>query len=229
MKVLVVAAHPDDEVLGCGGAMARHAAAGHKVDIVFVADGESSRTHAGQADVAVRRATARAAAAVLRCEEPRFLDLPDNRLDSLPLLEVVQRLERAVEQLKPEIVYTHHAGDLNIDHEVATRAVLTAFRPVPGSTVRAIYGFEVLSSTGWNGDAPPFQPVHFADISPVMDKKLEALACYAKELREYPHARSAQAIEALARMRGAIQGVAAAEAFVVYRQLTDFRWAPTGS
>ena len=219
MNVLVIAAHPDDEALGCGGTLARHAAAGDAVDVLFVADGETSRSGAAVSGVQGRREAARSAAKALGTRPPRFLDLPDNRLDERPLLEVIQAIEAASRELRPEVVYTHHLSDLNVDHQVVARAVLTAFRPLPGSSVRAVYGFEVLSSTGWMGPDAPFVPVHYADVSETLTSKRAALACYADEMRPPPHARSFEAVEALARFRGAMVGLGAAEAFVVYRQL----------
>lgn len=222
MNVLVVAAHPDDEVLGCGGTIARHVMAGHRVDILLVADGETSRGGGSTGRVFSRRGSAEAAARVLGCRPPIFLDLPDNRLDAVPLLDIVQRIEGAMAGFAPEIIYTHHVGDLNIDHEIVGRAVLTAFRPLPGSSVRAVYGFEVLSSTGWKGNADPFVPAHFVDITPVLDRKMAALECYADEMRDFPHARSREAATALAKMRGTSQGLGAAEAFVIHRTLGSF-------
>lgn len=219
MNVLVIAAHPDDEALGCGGTLARHAAAGDAVDILLVADGETSRSGAAVSGVQGRRDAARNAAKALGARPPRFLDLPDNRLDGMPLLEVIQAIESASRELRPEIVYTHHLSDLNVDHQVVARAVLTAFRPLPRSSVRAVYGFEVLSSTGWMGPEAPFAPAHYADVTATLAAKQAALACYGDEMRPAPHARSFEAVEALARYRGATVGLGAAEAFVVYRQL----------
>lgn len=237
MNVLVIAAHPDDEALGCGGTMARHAACGHRVDAIFVADGEMARSgearphqagaraagdRASQPNLPARRAAAEAAAQHLGSNPPHFLDLPDNRLDALALLDIVQPIERLTTGMMPQIIYTHHMGDLNVDHQMVARAVLTAFRPQPGSSVQAIYGFEVMSSTGWKGGLDPFEPVHFVDIGHTMEAKHAALRCYAAEMRAFPHARSHNGVDALARFRGAVQGLHAAEAFTVYRQHAQF-------
>ena len=218
--ITVIAAHPDDEVLGCGGTMARHAAAGDEVHAVFLADGVTSRV-SSEADMQARMRAANNAARVLGAQPPVFFGLPDNRLDSLDLLDVVQKLERLLAEIRPEIIYTHSATDLNIDHRITHQAVLTACRPQPGSTVRTIYAFEVLSSTHWASHemVPAFQPSRFVDISAHLQQKLEALACYAEEMRPYPHARSAEAVEALARHRGATVGLEAAEAFSVIREI----------
>lgn len=225
MKVLVVAAHPDDEVLGCGGLVARHADAGDVVHVFIVAEGATSRDlqrdpgkRAGEL-VALRAAAGRAAE-ILGAQAPRFGGLPDNRLDGLPLLDVIKIIEAVGAEIRPEIVYTHHAGDLNIDHGVVARAVATAFRPMPGAGVRAIYAFETISSTEWGmpGD-PAFRPNRFVDVSAAMVRKVKALEAYESEMRPFPHARSIAAVEALARFRGASVGLAAAEALVVIRDV----------
>jgi LmbE family N-acetylglucosaminyl deacetylase len=219
-SILVVAAHPDDEVLGCGGVMARHAAAGDEVRVIFLADGVSSR---GQDDSALQRRmrAARAAAEILGAHPPVFLGMPDNRMDSLDLLNIVQALEEHLFRINPEIIYTHSASDLNIDHRLTHQVVLTACRPQPGSRVRAIHAFEVPSATHWASYemADAFKPTRFVDISDFLETKLRALACYEEEMRPYPHARSSEAIEALARFRGSTVGLKAAEAFVVIRQI----------
>jgi LmbE family N-acetylglucosaminyl deacetylase len=219
MNVLVIAAHPDDEALGCGGVIARHTARGDVIDIVFVADGETSRAGAAMRQVSERRDQARAAAELLGAQPPRFLDLPDNRLDSVPILDVVQALAKATTDLRPDLIYTHHDGDLNVDHRVVCQVVLTLHRPLADSTVSEIRAFEVLSSTGWSVPVESFAPVCFVDISAALDKKIAALGCYGGEMRDFPHARSYAAVEALARLRGAVAGLPAAEAFAIYRRV----------
>ena len=147
--------------------------------------------------------------------------MPDNRLDTLPLLDVVRCVETAIEELAPSVLYTHHGGDLNVDHRVAHQAVLTACRPLPGTGVRAVYCFETVSSTEWAspGDGPGFRPTRFVDIAQTLERKRQALACYEAELRAFPHARSLEGVEALARPRGAGVGVEAAAAFEVIREI----------
>jgi len=222
--VVVVAAHPDDEVLGCGGTIAAHVANGDRVFPIFLADGVTSR-QADNADalVTARQGAAKSAARALGCEPPRFLGFADNRLDEHPLLDVVQSLERELAPLDAEVIYTHHSGDLNVDHRVAHQAVLTACRPLPRSCLRTIRTFEVPSSTEWGAQADPgFRPNCFVDISPFMGIKQLALACYGAELRPFPHPRSDKALEALSQWRGACVGMVAAEAFQVEREL----WFP---
>jgi len=219
-SVLVVAAHPDDEVLGCGGTIARHVAEGDLVHVVFMADGVQSRRMDGSEELQLRNQARDEALKILGVSECNVLDFPDNRMDSLPLLDVVQALEPIIKQVQPSRVYTHHHGDLNVDHRVTHQAVMTACRPVPGSSVREILAFEVMSSTEWaTPGVAPFVPNAFVDISDYLPKKLEALAAYDMEMRPAPHSRCVTNIEALARHRGNCVGVEVAEAFEVMRVL----------
>lgn len=221
-NVLVVAAHPDDEVLGCGGVIARHAAAGDAVHILILAEGATSRGAAGsEADdeVAALQAAARRSAEILGAAPPAFAGLPDNRMDDLALLDVVKIVERTVRETGAAVVYTHHGGDLNVDHRICHQAVLTACRPLPGAPVRAVYAFETVSSTEWEQGGGTFRPTRFVDISDHLAAKRRALEAYASEMRPFPHARSIEAVDALARVRGAASGVSAAEAFMVVREV----------
>jgi len=221
MKVLVIAAHPDDEVLGCGGVVARHAAAGDKVETVIVAEGATSRGQGGEATPEILRAAATKAAGILGSAPPRFLGLPDNRLDSVDLLDIVQALEAVLAEVAPEIVYAHHGGDLNIDHRIVFEAALTACRPIPNTPVKRFYCFETPSSTEWAAPSigPSFQPQRYVRIADTWAAKRAALECYQTEMRDFPHARSIKAVEALARWRGAQAGLDTAEAFEVIREL----------
>jgi LmbE family N-acetylglucosaminyl deacetylase len=216
--ILVVAAHPDDEVLGCGGTLARHAEEGDAVHVVFLADGVSSRSSASSGMVNERENAAAAAHRILGIQSVHYLGFPDNRLDSLPLLDIVKALESILEKLAPDVIYTHHHGDLNVDHRIAHQAALTACRPQPGQNARQIYAFEVMSSTEWNTPvSEPFMPQLYVDITPWLDKKMAALSAYRLEMRESPHSRSLEHIKALAVHRGMCMGVLAAEAFMVTR------------
>ena len=220
-NVLVVAAHADDEAIGCGGAIARHVAEGDRVHVVFMADGVSSRADAPlQQQVGQRNAAADAALSVLGVEKAHHLGFADNRMDGVALLDIVHALEPLVSQFRPHTVYTHHRGDLNVDHRITHQAVLTICRPQPGHPVREILAFEVMSSTEWAGyGEQPFTPDVFIDISDHWARKRAALEAYAMEMREAPHSRSVANIEALARHRGHCVGVAAAEAFMLVRSL----------
>lgn len=226
-KILVVAAHPDDEVLGCGGTMAAHARAGDEVHVVIMAEGVTSR--GAQRDAGADRAgldtladIARKANALLGAASVVLHGLPDNRMDSMDRLDVIKLVEREIERVHPEVVYTHHGGDLNIDHRIVHESVMTACRPLPGSSVKTLLFFEVPSSTDWQSaaSAPAFSPNWFVDISACLDIKLEALACYEPEMRAWPHARSIRALQHLAGWRGASVGMEAAEAFILGRRLT---------
>ena len=223
-SILVVAAHPDDEILGCGGTLAWHAARGDTVHVLIVAEGATSRDsrrdpEGRDAELTGLRAAASCAASTIGADEPRMLGLPDNRLDGLPLLDVIKPVEAVVEAVAPEIVYTHHAGDLNVDHRIVHQAVVTACRPLPGSSVRAIYAFETPSSTEWQSAGEAFRPQRWVDIEPFLRCKMRALEAYEAEMRPFPHARSFDAVEALARWRGASAGLKAAECFMVVREL----------
>jgi N-acetylglucosamine malate deacetylase 1 len=221
MNILVVVAHPDDEVLGAGGVMALHGARGDVVDTIIVADGETSRSGDKPADVMGRERAAVRAAEVLGSRAPQLLGFPDQRLDTVPLLDIVQKIEATAIRLLPSLIYTHSLHDLNADHRIVARAVLTAFRPVQDSTVGAIYACEIASSTEWMPATPAeaFLPRRFVDISGTLKKKLEALRCYDAEMRPFPHPRSFAAIEALAHWRGASAGLHAAEAFDILREI----------
>jgi LmbE family N-acetylglucosaminyl deacetylase len=223
-NVLVVAAHPDDEVLGCGGTIARHVAEGDHVDVVFFTDGVGARfaaeSSASQAEQLVRNESARRAAEIFGIAPPACFGFPDNRLDGIDLLDLVKAVERISERCRPSIVYTHWAGDLNVDHRMVYRSVITAFRPIEGTTVTSIRSFEIPSSTEWGDKSvtPAFQPNLFVAIDRFMDVKRRALEVYAQELRPFPHPRSYEALDALARWRGAESGLKAAEAFVTIRE-----------
>jgi N-acetylglucosamine malate deacetylase 1 len=218
--ILIVAAHTDDEALGCGGTIARHAAEGATVYAIFLADGVSSRAGVNQDELVMRNAIAERARVILGIEANFYLGLPDNRLDSLPLIDIIQLLEPIVTKIQPNIIYTHHHGDLNIDHRITHQAILTVCRPLPSSTVEAIYSFEVMSSSEWaTSNENTFVPNHFVDISKQINIKMEALKAYQVEMREAPHSRSPEHLNILALHRGYSVGMQAAEAFVTIRTL----------
>ena len=226
-SIFIVAAHPDDEVLGCGGTIARHADAGDQVQVLIVAEGATSRQEQRNRNEATDELSALAQAAqkvgtILGAKEVELLDLPDNRLDSLDRLDLIKQIELRIARYQPQVVYLHHAGDVNVDHRRLHEAVVTACRPIPGQPVRRLLSFEVASSTEWQppGSAPAFHPNWFVDISSQWPRKREALEAYASEMRPWPHARSLEALEHLARWRGAQVGLEAAEAFCLLRQLS---------
>jgi LmbE family N-acetylglucosaminyl deacetylase len=225
-QVLVVAAHPDDEVLGCGGTIARHANSGDQVQVLVVAEGSTSRQQERDRtqvrdELSALAKAAQTAGTILGAAGVELLDLPDNRLDSFDRLDLIKLIEERVERHQPECVYVHHAGDVNVDHRRLHEAVVTACRPTPGHVVKRLLSFEVASSTEWQppGSALAFQPNWFVDISDQWERKRAALLAYSCEMRHWPHARSLEAVEHLARWRGAQVGVEAAEAFCLLRQL----------
>ncbi|MDX8549489.1 PIG-L family deacetylase [Methanospirillum sp. J.3.6.1-F.2.7.3] len=221
--ILVVAAHPDDEVLGCGGSIARFAKEGHEVHILIMADGESSRV----SDISLiapelldaRNESAKRACKVLGCSSVTVLNLPDNRLDGLERLDIVKLIEVFIDKYLPSTVFTHYGGDVNIDHRIVHDAVITACRPQPNCPVKELLFFEIPSSTEWRPQSSVecFFPNYFVDISSTLSVKIEALRAYESELRVFPHPRSIKAIEALIRWRGATVGVNAAEGFIIGR------------
>lgn len=225
-KVLVVAAHPDDEVLGCGGTIARHTALGDEVSVMIVAEGITSRSPenkraAATRDLAGLSAAATAANKALGVQRLDLLAFPDNRLDSVDLLDLIRCVEAEIALWRPEIVYTHHAGDVNVDHCILNDAVVAACRPQPGHCVRTLLFYEVASSTEWRPAASrtPFAPDWFVDISAHWATKRRALEAYASEMRPAPHPRSVDALEHLAGWRGASVGCAYAEAFMLGRHI----------
>ena len=220
-NVLVVAAHPDDEALGCGGTMAKHAENGDTVHALFLTHGVGARLNEAKSQHHIRISASKVALAHLGTANSTYYDLPDNQLDTVPMLTIVRMIEDIAQIVKPEIVYTHHNSDLNIDHRICNQAVITAFRPIPGQHVSAIYAFEVCSSTNWAfGSAiNSFQPNRYINITKQWAAKQLALEAYALEMRDFPHGRSLEAVEALARWRGTTVGVSAAEAFTVIREV----------
>ena len=222
---MVVAAHPDDEVLGCGGTVARLATEGHSVAIAILGEGITSRYERREgADaelLALHRERCQKAADLVGADRLFTYDLPDNRFDEVPLLEVAKIVEELIDKWQPSAIYTHHGGDLNIDHVIVHRAVLTAARPVAGQVVEEIYAFEIPSSTEWSFGqfAAAFNPSVFIEIDAYVKRKVEAMECYESEARAFPHPRSPDALQAIARRWGSVAGLQNAEAFELIRSV----------
>jgi N-acetylglucosamine malate deacetylase 1 len=222
--VLVIAAHPDDEVLGAGGTIALLADRGADVHIAILGEGITSRySDPSVADPALLKQLHDArdrAGKLLGASEVHSHNLPDNRFDSVAMLDVVKVVEDLIALVGPRVVYTHHSGDLNVDHGVIHRAVLTATRPGT-SRVRELYAFEVASSTEWalGQFEPRFNPNTYVNIAATLERKIEAMEVYESEARSYPHPRSPEALRALARYRGAQSGLGCAEAFQLIRKI----------
>mgnify|MGYP001562682922 CR=1 FL=1 len=220
MKALVIAAHMDDEVLGVGGTIAKHVASGDRVTVCIACKRAYGHRFTARL-VKEEKASARRAAGILGYRDLRFLDLRDERLDER-LLELIVPLEACVQRVRPDVVYTHHRGDVNQDHRAVFQATMVACRVIAEPTIPRLLCYEVPSSTD---QAPPvvectFQPNVFVDISRTLDRKLAALKAYQRELREFPHPRSVKGIEVLAHKRGMESGLSAAEAFLLLRD----RW-----
>ena len=226
MSILVIAAHPDDEVLGCGASIAKWSEAGQVVHVVIMAEGITSRDSAQDSEsinkgLSSLEESAHKAADVIGATSVKLLGFPDNRMDSLDRLDVVKAVEVEIKRLRPDTVVTHHCGDVNIDHRIIHEAVVTACRPQPGESVRRLLVFEVPSSTEWQppGSNTAFEPNWFEDVSETIDRKIEALKFYQSEMREWPNARSIENVGYLARWRGASVGCHAAEAFILMREI----------
>ena len=223
-STLIIAAHPDDEVLGCGGTIAKLANEGVIVRVAFLADGVFSREGEQkdqQKELKDRRTAAQQACDILGVKSVSFGDFPDNKMDVSPLLDIVKAVEELIFKHQPDTLFTHHCGDVNIDNRRIHEAVVAACRPQNGHPVKKLLSFEVASSTEWQlpHSATSFSPNYFVDISATLAKKMAALDLYAKELRRWPHPRSPKAVAHLAHWRGATVGVEAAEAFILSRQL----------
>ena len=221
--VLVVAAHPDDEILGCGGSICKWRSEGKKINILIMAEGITSRPDTRsvkkyETELRKLREKSEKVGKIIGANTIDFLGLPDNRMDTLPLLDIIKKIEKKVDKLKPNTVLTHHAFDLNIDHRITYEAVITACRPVNNLSVKKILSFEIPSSTDWAlFRGKNFQPNYFIDISKHIKDKINYIKYYDEELRNYPHSRSIPAIKALASVRGTSCGVKYAEGFYLNR------------
>jgi len=213
-RVLAIAAHPDDEVLGCGGTLALHVDAGDRVTTLIACEGESLRYGAGGVNQASH---IQEAGKVLGVHEVRVLGFPDQKLDTLSLVDVILPLEKVIDQTRPDVVYCQYGGDLNRDHYILFQAALVATRPIV-ECIQAVYAFETASSTEW---AYPrtFVPDTWVDISATLERKIRAMACYTSEVRDSPHPRSLESLRHRAAYWGNQTGVRAAEVFMTVRRV----------
>lgn len=223
-NVLVIAAHPDDEILGQAGTIRRLSNEGVCCRAVIVAEGLTSRakkrSEADLSELKELQADAKASAKVVGYQSIDFCELPDNRLDSMELLDIIKVISVYIEEYNPDTIFTHHHGDLNIDHRIVCEAVLTACRPVKNYTVKTIYAFETPSSTEWNYMYEnPFRPNVYFNVSETISAKIDGMACYRSESALSPHPRSPEALIALAEYRGSSVGVKYAEAFMLLREI----------
>lgn len=225
IKFLIVAAHPDDEILGCGATAAKLISNGHEGHLVIVSEGFTARdvernTVKRFQEINYLKNACIMSNKVIGIKKINFLGYPDNRLDQIPFLEIVKKLEKIIKNLKPTIVFTHNYGDLNIDHRLVNQATITATRPIIGSSVKKVLAFEVLSSSEWNfSEKDKFVPNYFVDINKYLTKKLKALNFYKSEMRKWPHPRSLKGVINLSEHRGAQVGLNKAEAFMILRDI----------
>ena len=218
-SILVLAAHPDDELLGCGGTLALHTSKGDRVTAVIACEGESLR----YGPCGMREHTVKACA-TLGVTDVRQLEFPDQGLDRIPLTELIGKLEAVVREVRPSIVYCQHGGDINRDHELLFKASLVATRPTE-SYIESIMAFDTASSTEW-GFPSTFTPDTWIDISSTVERKLEAMACYATEVRPYPHPRSLESLRCRAKAWGNRCCLDAAEVFMTVRRVMRNGSAP---
>lgn len=223
-RILLIFAHPDDEILGCGGTVAKLSEEGYEVYTLILGEGITARDEirepeAKRAELNALREDALLANRKVGVKEVIFYSLPDNRFDTVPLLDIVKVVEKLIQEIRPSIIFTHSREDLNIDHQITYKVVLTATRPQPRSFVKEIYSCEVLSSTEWNYPMSFYPDTYFVLSENHIKQKIEAMKCYKSELRTYPHPRSLEGIEYLARLRGMQIGVEYAEAFRLVRRI----------
>ena len=223
-KILIIAAHPDDEVLGMGGTIAKLVMDGKEVDLLIVTDGSSSQYRDSdnlQEIIEGKKQETRRCADILGIKNIYYGGLPDMKLDAIPHIEVNHAIERTIDLVKPDTVFTHFWGDVNCDHQNVYKSTMVAVRPVLGQVVKELYCYRVPSSTEWtpNKADTMYMPNVFIDISEVTSVKYEAFACYSTELRDYPHPRSVQYLKETDKAAGLRVGLLAAEEFVLLRQL----------
>ena len=224
-RLLVIAAHPDDETLGCGGTLVKAISEGAKVRILFLGEGISARFPVGQYDskefreqTSIRKEETEKALAVLGVKDVRYGDRLCCQFDKLPILSIVKEIEEEIQLFDPDILFTHNSSEVNIDHKIAYEAIEIACRPTNKNRLKEIYTFEVVCSGRWKF-VSNFHPNVFVDISKFWETKMKAWACYDHETREFPFPRSPKGLESLANFRGMSAGIERAEAFCLTRQI----------
>jgi LmbE family N-acetylglucosaminyl deacetylase len=223
-NILVVVAHPDDEVIGPGGTIIKHTNNGDNVYLLVLSGGRSSRNESDIENVYGKTLDElKKSLKLLGINSYEWLDFPDNQFDTVSLLDIVKKVSSVIDRIKPEIVITHHFGDINVDHQLTSKAVIIACRPTENKCVKDVYMFETLSSTEVGNNMPGnvFMPNIFVDITNEIDQKMKAMSCYASELKDFPHPRSLEAIKTNARLWGAKNYLNYAEAFHCYRGIKN--------
>lgn len=219
MNVLIIAPHPDDEVLGCGGTIAKHASQGDDVYVAIVTKGGEPLF--SDESVEQVREECRKADALLGVKETIFMDFPAAMLETVPRYKFNGAFIKLIQDIKPDVVYLPHRGDMQLDHKMAVDAAMVALRPKYKHVVKQIYVYETLSETGW--DVPnvinEFIPTSYNEIDGFLEKKIEAMKIFKSQIAEYPNSRSVESIQVLAIYRGTMVGVKAAEAFILLREI----------
>jgi len=220
-KILIVAAHPDDEVLGCFATVAKLIKQGYEAYTLILGRGKLSRENADNKELRELEIEMKKANSLIGIKEVFTVDFPDNSFDSVPLLSIVKKIEEIKQKIEPDIIFTHHIGDINIDHQITHKAVLTATRPMVDESVKTIYAMEIPSSTEWNGytKETAFIPNVFFDVSETIGLKIQAMSEYKSELKEYPHPRSLKYIKDLSMINGAKAGLHCSENFMLVRSV----------
>lgn len=221
--ILIVVAHPDDEVLGCFGTVAKMIRKGYIAYTLILSRGKTSRGKIDVKEIEDLRQEMLEANNLIGIKKVFQADFPDNAMDSVPLLEIVKKIEEIKNLVKPAIIFTHHIGDMNIDHQITHKAVLTATRPMNDECVKTIYSMEIPSSTEWNSFSreTTFVPNVFVDITDTINLKVDAMAFYESELRSYPYPRSLQHIKELAKVNGTKVGLNFSENFMLIRNVVN--------
>ncbi len=221
MNVLVIGAHPDDEILGCGGTMARHVENGDNVFVAILAWGVASRYTPDM--IEIQKSRVMQASNIIGVKETVFFGIggSERRFDEFPFIDVIRPLEDCIDRFRPDIIYTHHRGDSNTDHQITFKATVSAARTLRKFVVKKFLCYETLSSTD---QAPPFleyafMPNVFVNIEPYLERKIEAMSCYKSELHPYPHPRSLESIRFQAKVWGHKSACEAAEAFILVREI----------
>ncbi len=215
-KILIVAAHPDDEVLGCGGTL-NQIKNNNIIKIIFLTNGVSARSKNNKL-IAKRKKECMKVMKFLNVKKTSFYNLPDNQLDKIPLLKIVKIIEKEIKKFNPSIIFTHTENCLNIDHVTIFNSVITACRPIKKNNVKAVISFEVPSSTNWKvSQKKKFNPNFYFDIKNNINDKIKCLEIYKSELKKYPHSRSSKGLKIFAQYRGLESGLKFAEAFEIKR------------
>ena len=215
-KIAAIFAHPDDEILGCGATMSKYSQKGSEINVMLLTNGyksrESNKFSKDEFDQQIMDSLKK-----VGCLSLKKCDFPDNKMDSVPMLDIVKEIEEFLLNKKPDVIFTHFSGDLNIDHRVVFNAVITAARPIRFKG--KIYSSEINSSTEWNYSNNNFRPNVYESVDNHIDKKMEAMKIHKNELEDWPHPRSIQGIKNLSKLRGQEAGLNCAEAFMLIREI----------